>query len=84
MEFAALRKIRRIRHQPLDRLETGAAVAGPGQRVKQALCIRVRRFVKNMLDTPVFLQLSSVDHADLVAHLRDNAEIVRDQQHGRA
>src|SRR5262245_27423635 len=82
MERAARGRRRRIRRLPVDGGEPLATVAEPRDRLEQRPGVGVRRRVVDLLDRPGLDQAARVHHRDLVAHLGDDTEVVRDEDQG--
>ena len=79
---AALGQVGGVRHEALDGLEHGGAVFDVGQGVEQALGIGMQGVVEHILQGAVLHDLACVHHRHRVAHLRHNAQIVGDHDHG--
>src|SRR5215470_8989658 len=80
---AARGRRRRIRRLPIDGGQPLAAVAEPRNRFQERARVGMRRRVVDLLDRPGLDQAARVHHRDLVAHLGDDAEVVRDEDQGQ-
>src|SRR5499425_824582 len=79
VERAARGRRRRIRRLAVDRGEALAIVAEPRDRLQKRSGVGVRRRVVDLLDRPGLDHAPGVHHRDLIAHLGDDAEVVRDE-----
>src|SRR5215470_1766424 len=79
MERAARGRRRRIRRLPVDGGEPLAAVAEPRNRFQERPGVGMGRRVVDLLDRPGLDQATRVHHRDLIAHLRNDTEVVGDE-----
>src|SRR5437868_3815974 len=84
MEGAAGRHVQQVRRQTLDGVELLALLVDPGDRLQQALGVRVRRVAVDVEDGRVLHDPPAVHHRDPVGDVGDHAEVVgaQDQAHG--
>ena len=75
------RKIRGIRHQALNRHQTLHIFVYIGDGRKESLCIRMKLVAENIVYCAGFYDFTGINHGDIIAVLRDNTQIVGDQQH---
>ena len=73
------------RQEARDRVQAAVVLADAPARyaAKQANRVRMARVLENGLHRSLLHEASGVEHADPVAHLRDHAEVVTDEQHRR-
>src|SRR5687768_11349042 len=78
---ARLRRLEQIGHVTWNRRQV-AMHCLKQRRVtdQQRLCIRMPRAMKDLLDGPVFNDLSRIEYHHIVAEFRDKPEIMRDEQ----
>ena len=83
MEFAPLRQIRRVRHQPCNGRKPRYILVQLGNGRKQALGVGMCRLVKYLLQTSHLYNFSGVHNAHSIAGFRHDAQVVGNQQHRR-
>ena len=73
------------RQEARDRVEPAVVLADAAARdaAQQADRVRVARVLEDRLDRALLDEPAGVEHADAVAHLRDHAEVVADEEHRR-
>ena len=73
------------RQEARDRVEPAVVLADAAARdaAQEADRVRVARILEHRLDRAFLDEPAGVEHADAVAHLRDHAEVVADEEHGR-
>ena len=74
-----------LRQEPRDRVEPSMvlACARPRDAAQQAHRVRVPRIAQHLLGQALLHEAAGVEHADAVAHPRDHAEVVADEEHRR-
>ena len=73
----------KARDRPFNRLQWLSAVGLQiGHGMEQALRVRMRGLLKNVVLGSEFDQIARIHHGDAVGDLRDDGEIVRDEEHG--
>ena len=80
MELAAGRQLRRVRNRAVDPLQAPGRSLQPGHGLQQSDRVRMLRVRQNVLRRPGFHDPPRVHHVDPVRHVRDEPEVVRDQQ----
>ena len=84
-EDAARQLLADVRHEAGDRVEP--AVILPHAAARDAAHepdgVRVPRVLQHRLRLALLDELAGVEHADAVAHLADDPEVVADEEHGR-
>jgi hypothetical protein len=83
METATCRRIAEIGYFAADRAQSGDA-AERDHALDQPARIRMLRLGEDALDARVLDHLARVHHAHMIGELRDESEIVRDEDHRRA
>src|SRR5208282_1151641 len=83
VEGATRRSIERMGNRPADgrKLDLGHGVDA-GNRLQKGLRIGVLRIVKNLIDLALLDHPAQVHDDHVVGHLRDHAEVVRDEHDG--
>ena len=73
------------REEAGDRVEPAVILAHAAARdaAQQADRVRVTRVLEHVLDRALLDEPPGVEHADAIAHLRDHAEVVADEEHRR-
>ena len=84
VKAAALRPLRRRRHGAGNRREPLALLPDLRHRVEQAFRVRVVRAREQVADRRFLDDLAAVHHDDARRRLRDDAQVVRDEQNRRA
>ena len=79
---AALGKIGRVRHKALYRLEHGRTILYIGQRVEQALGVRVQGMIEHVLKGALLHYAASVHYRHGITYLGDYSQIVGYHYHG--
>ena len=80
METAALGHIVKGRYLAGDGVEPFDIEADPWYRGQQRFCIRVSRGIQYLPSDPLLHDLAGVHDGDPVGNLRDDPQVVRDQQ----
>ena len=72
------------RQEAGDRVEPAVVLAHASARdaAQEADRVRVARVAEHRVDRAFLDQPTCIEHADAVAHLRDHAEVVADEEHG--
>ena len=83
-EAAALRHQLGRRHGAADRREPPLAAAERRHGAHEADGVGMLRILEDRLDRPALDDPAGIHHRDLVGDFRHDAEIVRDEDHGRA
>ena len=67
-----------------NRVQPAVVLANASTRdaAQQADGVRMARVLEDRLDRALLDESPGVEHADAVAHLRDDAEVVADEEHG--
>src|SRR3989442_2000998 len=81
VEPAARGRVREGRRAPRDRAEALPVPLDARERGHQPDRVRVRGTVEHLADVPVLEQLASVHDPDLLRDLRDDGDVVRDDDH---
>ena len=84
MERAAAREPNEIRRLAFDRREAVAGAVETWNRKQQPARVRVPRPLEEVVDHCLFDELAGVHHVHAAAAIGDDAQIVRDQDDGRA
>ena len=84
IEAAVGRQIHRIAHESGDGLETVDVIFEARQRCEQAEGVGMTGIVEDLLDLAGFDDLTRVHDGALVADIRNNAEVVGDEEQRRA
>src|SRR6185436_5978773 len=73
-----------LREEARDRVEPPVVLAAPRawDEAQQTHRVRMPRLAQDLGDIAVLDELAGVEHADAVAHLADDAEVVADQERG--
>ena len=71
------------REEPGDRVEPAVILADATawNTAKEPDRVRVPRILQHLLDGSFLHQSARIEHADAIAHLRDHAEVVADEEH---
>ena len=80
MERASLRQMGRIGGHPLNRMKPHLVLVHIRNRAEKPDSIRVGRMIENLLLRAVFDDITSINHSYVIAGLRNNAHVMRNQQ----
>ena len=85
LEHTARQVAPRPRKEAGDRVERGLVLADASARdgAEEADGVRVARVVEDLLGGAFLDQATRVEHADSLAHLRDDGEVVTDEEDAR-
>ena len=74
------------RQEARDRVEMALVLARPAARHATQQCdgVRMPRVAEHRLDRALLHQAAGIEHADALAHLRHDGEVVGDEEHRRA
>src|SRR5213594_4310023 len=81
MEAAARRRVAEVRRAPGDRPEALPVPLDAGERGHEPEGVRVRGPVEHLHDVPVLEELPAVHDPDLLGDLRDDGDVVGDDDH---